>query len=924
MIRILYIENSNSHINAFENFIKDKHLDYSFFNAKTIDSIKNELKKNKKYDIIISNIKLDDYLIFENLNNKTFDLPLIIITNKNDDGKLAKIIDELSDEISVEYLFKTDDFSYFNLLPSLIKKSIKNRKKEKALKERIKELDCHYRLTKLNQKNLPLNISIKEFVDIIPEAFQYPEITCAHLTFNKKTYRSKTCKGNLCENKFCENGIKDEKYTLINDSYKNIGIAVNYQKLMKEEDYGPFLKEEILLFDDITERISRSIERHNNIIEFAEKEQLIRISENRFKNLFNNMLNGFAFHKIILDDNGDPVDYEFIDVNPSFEELTGLKRDDIIGKTVKEVMPNTEDYWIKSYGDVALNNTRLDMENYSSELDKYYSVKAYSPIKYYFVVIFEDITKRRKIEEELKESEQKYKDMIELIPIGMGEIGLDGTIKFANQYLKKDYMISNDELANGLKIFDVFDDASIDKAKENIRNFKEKRIRFNIENYILYDKQGEKRNITIYSTPCYQNDEITSVRFALIDNTKNIDKLHLIQKLNRDLEKKNLALTEAKNEVEKTNKVKTEFISIISHELRTPLNGILGNIQILLMDENLDKNQAEIMEDIKKSGFHQLSVVEDMIEITNLESSIQQSYEMQYFSLKNVLKSIIDSKMTIIQEKNLELKLSILDINIQTNRSKLRQILLHIISNAIKFTEKGFIKINTNISNDELLILIEDSGIGIEYEKTKNIFEPFFQIEQSLQRKYEGVGLGLSICKKLISKLNGKIWCESIKNLGTKFYISIPLQSEKDAKSIEDLTISDTKDDYSCFKGKTILIVEDDDTCINVLERTLKRYDTKLLIAKNGLEALDIMALEHDRISLALIDIQMPVMDGLQTISIIKNTEEYRDIPIIIVTAHSYENTRLYEKNIDYDDFIEKPYDINCILQKIKRILINL
>lgn len=266
-------------------------------------------------------------------------------------------------------------------------------KAEHMANERMKELNAFYKLSELTEdQNLSVDELYSQFANILPQSLQHNHLAYSKLTINKRTYTS--------DNSTQSSIWKIESPIVINEV--EVGnVELGYTTKTPNEYEGPFLKEERLLIDGISERLARITER-------IQSKEFIIESEKRFRNLVNQMQLGLAVHEIILDKNGAPVDYRFLDCNPAFEKLTGLKRENIVGKTVLEVLPKTEKIWIEKYGHVALTGQPISFESYAREFDKYYNVTAYQPQAMQFAVITEDITVHKQTLLNLQKNNEKF------------------------------------------------------------------------------------------------------------------------------------------------------------------------------------------------------------------------------------------------------------------------------------------------------------------------------------------------------------------------------------------------------------------------------------------------------------------------------------------------------------------------------------
>jgi len=240
----------------------------------------------------------------------------------------------------------------------------------------------------------------------------------------------------------------------------------------------------------------------------------------------------------------------------------------------------------------------------------------------------------------------------------------------------------------------------------------------------------------------------------------------------KELEDLNAKLVKAKDEADSANRAKSEFLATVSHELRTPLNGILGNTQLLLLDNKLDFDIKESIETIQERSQHLLTIIQDILKIVEIDTGLD-TYIKDVFIINDIVKNVLHILQKDIELKQLKLNISIPQITIHSDKAKIRKIILNLLSNAVKFTEYGMITIKVDIIANNLIFMIADTGIGISDDKIKHIFEPFFQVDSKTNRVYEGLGLGLHVSKRLIETLGGKLWVESINGVGSKFYFQI-------------------------------------------------------------------------------------------------------------------------------------------------------
>ena len=411
----------------------------------------------------------------------------------------------------------------------------------------------------------------------------------------------------------------------------------------------------------------------------------------------------------------------------------------------------------------------------------------------------------------------------------------------------------------------------------------------------------------------------------------------------RTLELKNInkELTLARDTALDASRIKSEFLSTISHELRTPLHAITGYESLLSISELNDK-QLQYCKNINTGAQNLLKIINDILDFSAFESG-ELKVEYQEVSISETLDDICTMFKQSVERKGLELTCKI-DKNIPrliyTDPKRLRQTIVNLVSNAIKFTEKGYIKVNATLSHtlntDEsnnipnLLISVSDTGIGIAETEFDRIFSPFYQVDGSVTRSYGGTGLGLAMSNKIIELMGGKILLESHSNQGSTFTISIPLIS-KDIYYLHDKTknpvlqnhnviIKDDFDKTNYKSNKKILIVEDNEINAELLTIQLDDFGYNSDIAENGEVFLEMMKKDH--YDLVLMDCQMPVLNGYDA------TQQYRSsegpdthIPIVAVTANTLAGDK--EKCIasGMDDYIEKPVTSDILQKTVHRWL---
>ncbi|MCF8229785.1 MAG: response regulator [Bacteroidales bacterium] len=406
----------------------------------------------------------------------------------------------------------------------------------------------------------------------------------------------------------------------------------------------------------------------------------------------------------------------------------------------------------------------------------------------------------------------------------------------------------------------------------------------------------------------YNNSDIRQLTLLMDNVWKITERINLIKELNTALEK-----------AEENDRLKSAFLANMSHEIRTPMNGILGFLD-LIQDPELSREEMESYIDVvKKSGDRLLNTINDIIEVSKIESG-EISVNAENVDIHERLKFYHDFFQPEAERNNLQFilnnQLQEKKFLVKTDQSKLDSILTNFIKNALKFTKKGHVAIGCKIEAGDLMFYVEDSGPGIPEEKKKSIFDRFVQADISHTRPYEGSGLGLSISKAYAEMLGGEIIIESETGKGSTFIFSLPFKTALDVKKKQEEKSESPQNPKS--SDKAVLIVEDDVSSYELIRIILQKNKYRVYHAYHGREAIDMLKEKTD-ISLVLMDMKMPVMDGYEATRKIREFD--KDLPVIALTAYALEGDKEKALQAGCNDYLSKPIKQSMLTRTIDRYL---
>ncbi|SMP42671.1 PAS domain S-box-containing protein [Desulfonatronum zhilinae] len=536
------------------------------------------------------------------------------------------------------------------------------------------------------------------------------------------------------------------------------------------------------------------------------------------------------------------------------------------------------------------------------------------------VGVLTDITEQKRAEEALCESEARFRSLFEHVPtVAVQGYGMDGVTLFWNKASERFYGYSPDE-AIGKNLVDlIIPDEMRAGVVQEIKAMSETGTPVPAAELHLKRKDGSR--IQVYSS------------HAIIHRPGQPPELFCIDVDLTELKQAERALLAAKEQAEASNQAKSEFLANMSHEIRTPLNGIMGMMQ-LLEDTTLDSDQRQYVQLCMSSANRLTRLLSDILDLSRVEANKMTIHEAEF-----VVQELADSVSGLFtfnaQAKGVALECNVdsaIPFKLIGDEARVRQILFNLVGNSLKFTEKGHVRVEMTLSasdtndNADVLFTVTDTGIGIPEDGAKHLFDPFFQVDASSTRNFQGAGLGLTIVKRLVDLMGGKIAVESEVGQGTTVRVLLPFKRPAGAGIPDQIEV--TGQLHEAKHKLRILFVEDEPSNALPTRKLLEKAGHAVTLAEDGQQALDLF--KDQDFDVILMDIQMPVMNGVEATKGIRSSTDLgpkKDIPIIALTAYAMFGDKEKFLEAGMDDYLAKPVrmeDLEKVLEKHLRTIQNM
>jgi len=638
------------------------------------------------------------------------------------------------------------------------------------------------------------------------------------------------------------------------------------------------------------------------------------------------MIDGFALHKIICDTAGRPIDYRFLYVNSRFEQLTGLRRERIIGRLVSEVFPGGQPDIIERFGSVALGGEPFSIIRYSQELGKHLRIEVYSPKHGQFATIFEDVTDRILKEQALVQAEHEWARTFDAVPDLISVLDLQNRIVRMNKAMADKLKKTGHHCAAQSYFSGSYVNNCSPASCPLVKLFG-------------LPHTGSDGPVEI-SVPAFGGTFLVTVSPVHGEAGNITGSIHVARDIT-ERRRMELDLEAAKAAAETANQEKSTLIACISHDIRTPLNAV-NDIVKLLLASSLSAEQQQMANTILKTGTQMLALLNDTLDLARIEAG-KMEIVRGVMEPAACVRDTMDMLRTSADDKGLRLVHELgpeADLPIVGDPVRTRQVLTNLIGNAIKFTREGEVRCAVQIQPAgqgkpaQLLFSVRDTGPGIPPEQLPLLFRRYQQVGSV--RRMDGSGLGLFISKSLVELMGGHMWAESagIPGQGTTISFALPAQAARDsaAPAIRPSTVGPSRSgavsgagtnspasDFARQYPLRILVADDEPYSRMLIEHILTKLGYAPDGCSNGREVLAAArAKEYD---LVLLDLVMPVMDGSETARQLRAELPCARRPCIaVLTGYSREDVAEQKLSQDFDVILTKPVspaDLRRVLQAV-------
>ncbi len=611
---------------------------------------------------------------------------------------------------------------------------------------------------------------------------------------------------------------------------------------------------------------------------------------------------------------------EPIYVNPAFEKVWGLSAEVIyesFNNLIQSIHPEDKERFQTAI-------TKLTVEKFDIEYriirandgevrwihDRGYSVKNEQGEVYRFIGVAQDITKKKLVEQEIHEQNDILHTIGSMAKVGGWRVDLATMTPIWSEEVYRIHEVEighQPALEEAINFYAPEARSVITKAFQNCAS---EGIPYDVELPFITAK-GNRLWVRAIGRAEQKNGQVTRIYGGFQDITSQ--------------KEVSLQLEEARQLAEQSSVAKTRFLANMSHEIRTPLHAIVGFSQILLKQSEkhqFSQKVLQYLEFIKLSGEHLTAIINNILDLSKIEAGKMDISE-ENVNLRKLVEKVFHIHQIEAQNKDIQLVYECddqLPEIIRTDSTKLNQVLMNLTANAIKFSSKGKIHLQVSRTDEHVVFAVQDQGIGIVEEHQSVIFEAFEQAESSTTRQFGGTGLGLTITKQLVDLLGGRIWFESQVGEGTTFYVQIPLKMGNDPT----VEMKGGENNTRFSSEHVVLVVEDNPLNQEMAKALFADLQMKVYLAENGKDGVEKATQLHEEGTipdLILMDLHMPVMDGLEALRLLRQKVEFQNTPIVAVSADAFSEQQKTAIQAGFNEYLIKPLDFKKLFTVLNQYL---
>ncbi|CCH54082.1 PAS/PAC sensor hybrid histidine kinase [Fibrisoma limi BUZ 3] len=660
------------------------------------------------------------------------------------------------------------------------------------------------------------------------------------------------------------------------------------------EQPGPWQPEEISLVEETAERTWTAHER-------ARAEETLRASEQKYRTLFDSIDEGFHISELIYDQAGQPVDYRFLEVNPVFEWQTGLQN--TVGRLSSEIAPNVESYWLQAYHQVVQTGQPIRIENYNQATDRWYTAytsRVGGADNRQFVVVFDDITERKQAQEALRHSEEQFRMLVTASSDIVYRMNPDWTQlhRLIGTTFPADIQDSN---ATWLQTYIPAEDQP--QIQQLIQEAIRTRTPFELEHRIM---RADGTIGWMFSRAIPMLDEQGTIQ-SWLGASSDIT-----------------ARKQAEEVLQESNRRKDEFLAMLGHELRNPLATVSNLLLVLELTDGTDENLSypKAVRLMSREVRYMTRMVDDLLDVGRIRYGLIQLHK-QPIDLVTLVRQTVEVAQPLYEQQQRQLSLALppYSLVMQGDETRLKQVLMNLLTNGLKYTQPaGHVWVSLELADNsalskQALLRMKDDGIGIAADRQEAIFDIFVQGETTLDRPQGGLGLGLAVVKQLVALHDGSIEVRSEgPGQGSEFLIRLPLTLEVSGSVTTGPSISSS----AKSKGR-VLVVDDNQTLADMTARLVELSGYEAQTSYSGADAL--LVAQQWRPDMMLLDLGMPHMDGFEVKRRLTEQPWGNTISVIALTGYGQEPLKAQTDQAGFAAYLLKPLNLLRLRELLRAIM---